>query len=194
MDGIPYTDRLVPSAPGADAAALTDPACHHDVMEPTEVADELDKPLAGQLLRGSPLMRLAYVGLDGTPRVIPIAYLWKDRRIVVCTTPTSGKVKALRQSPAVAVTIDYDGQPTRALLLRGVASIEVIDGVPQEYLEASLKTQSARGADDFEGEVRAMYDSMARITITPTWARLNDFETALPKDVERIARQKGLLG
>ncbi|UYM03455.1 pyridoxamine 5'-phosphate oxidase family protein [Solicola gregarius] len=162
-------------------------------MDSTEVAAELDKPLAGQLLRGSPLMRLAYVGLDGTPRVIPIAYLWKDRRIVVCTVPTSGKVKALRQNPAVAVTIDYDGQPTRALLLRGVASIEVLDGVPREYLAASLKTQSARGAEDFESAVRALYDSMARITITPTWARLNDFETTMPKDTERIARQTGFI-
>ena len=162
-------------------------------MNPAEVAVELDKPLAGQLLRGSPLMRLAYVARDGTPRVVPISYLWTGRRIVVCTTPTSGKVEALRRNPTVAMTIDYDGQPTRALLLRGVAGIEVVDGVLQEYLEASLKTQSARGAADFEGGVRAMYDSMARITITPTWARLNDFETTLPKDVERIARQKGFL-
>ena len=162
-------------------------------MDAADVAVELDKPLAAQLLRGSPLMRMAYVGIDGSPRVVPIAYLWKDHRVIVCTTPTSAKVRALSRNPAVAATIDYDGQPTRALLLRGLASIEVVDGVPEEYLEASLKTQSARGAEDFEGGVRAMYDSMARIMITPTWARLNDFETTLPKDVERIARQKGML-
>jgi len=31
---------------------------------------------------------------------------------------------------------------------------------------------------------------MARITIEPTWARLNDFETTLSKDVERIIARK----
>ena len=39
--------------------------------------------------------------------------------------------------------------------------------------------------------MRAMYQSMAVITIELTWARLNDFETTLPKAVEEIiaARQ-----
>jgi hypothetical protein len=161
-------------------------------MSADAVAAELDKPLAGQLLRGSPLMRLAYVGLDAAPRVIPIGFVWRDRRIVVCTIPTSAKVRALRVNPSVAVTIDTDGQPPRALLLRGRADIEIVDGVPQDYLDASLKTQSARGAEDFAGGIRALYDQMARLTIEPTWARLNDFETTLPRDVERIAARKGL--
>ena len=164
--------------------------CDAGQVDAGALAAELDKPIAAQLLRGSPLTRLAYVAMDGTPRVVPIAYLWKDRRVVVCTTPTSPKVKALEHNPAVALTIDYDGQPTRALLLRGQASIEIVEGVPQDYLDASLKTQSARGAVDFEAGARAMYDSMARITITPVWARLNDFETTLPREVEKIIARK----
>lgn len=159
-------------------------------MDADAVATELDKPMAGQLLRGSPLMRLAYVGLDAAPRVIPIGFLWRDRRVVVCTIPTSEKVRALRADPAVAITIDTDGHPPRALLLRGRADVEIVEGVPQDYLDASLKTQSARGADDFAGGVRALYDRVARITIEPTWARLNDFETTLPRD--RAVARKGL--
>ena len=164
--------------------------CDAGWMDPDALAAELNKPIAGQLLRGSPLTRLAYVALDGTPRVIPVSYLWKDRRVIVYTISTSAKVKALRRNPAVALTIDYDGQPTRALLLRGLASIDIVDGVPQEYIDASLKTQSARGAEDFEGGVRAMYDAMARITVELTWARMNDFETTLPREVEKIISQK----
>ncbi len=136
------------------------------------------------------MARLAYVALDGTPRVVPVSYLWKDWRIVVFTIPTSAKVDALRRNPAVALTIDYDGQPSRALLIRGRAEIEVVDGVPQDYVDASLKTQFARGSEDFAGQVEAMYDSMAKITVEPTWARLNDFENTLPKDVERAASGK----
>jgi hypothetical protein len=163
-------------------------------MSTDAVAAELDKPLAGQLLRGSPLMRLAYVGLDAEPRVVPLGFLWKDRRIVFCTIPASAKVRALRSNPAVAITIDSDGTPPRALLLRGRAHVEIVDGVPQDYLDASLKTQSARGAEDFAGGVRALYDQMARITIEPTWARLNDFETTLPRAVERVLAEKGFAG
>lgn len=164
--------------------------CEARCVDADALAAELDKPIAGQLLRGSPLTRLAYIAIDGTPRVVPIAYLWKNRRVIICTTPTSAKVRALERNPAVALTIDYDGQPTRALLLRGRASIEIVEGVPQDYLDASLKTQSARGAEDFEAGVRAMYDSMARITIEPTWARMNDFETTLPLEVEKIIARK----
>ena len=123
---------------------------------------------------------------DGTPRVVPISFLWKNRQVILFTIPTSAKVSALRQNPAVALTIDYDGQPTRALLLRGQASIDIVAGVPQEYIDASMKTQSGRGSEDFAGTVRSMYDSMARITVELTWARLNDFETTLPRDVEKI--------
>ncbi len=159
-------------------------------MDAVALAAELDKPLAAQLLRGSPLVRLAYVAEDGTPRVVPVGYLWKDRRIVVCTISTSAKVEGLRRNPAVALTIDYDGQPSRALLIRGRAEVEIVDGVPQEYLDASLKTQFARGSENFAGQVQAMYDSMAMITVEPTWARLNDFESTLPKDVERAASRK----
>ena len=156
------------------------------LMTADEISAELDKPLAGQLLRAAPLLRLAYVGFDDTPRVVPVGFLWVQRRIVICTVPTSAKAKALARRPAVALTIDVDGLPPRALLIRGTSEIETVDGVPQEYLDASMKTTSARGAEDFAAGVRNMYEAMAKITITPTWARLNDFETSLPKDVERI--------
>ena len=164
--------------------------CDADGVDRRALAAELDKPVASQLLRGSPLTRLAYVALDGTPRVVPIAYLWKNRQLIVWTIPTSAKVAAIRQNPAVALTIDYDGHPTRALLLRGQASIDIVTGVPQDYIDASMKTQSARGAEDFESGVRAMYESMARITIELTWARMNDFEATLPREVEKLIAQK----
>jgi hypothetical protein len=38
--------------------------------------------------------------------------------------------------------------------------------------------------------VRQLYDQMAVITITPTWARMNDFDTTLPKPVEEILKTK----
>jgi hypothetical protein len=36
----------------------------------------------------------------------------------------------------------------------------------------------------------SVYDGMVRIVVTPTWARLIDFETTLPSAVEELIRQR----
>ena len=38
--------------------------------------------------------------------------------------------------------------------------------------------------------IRFLYKQMARITFTPQWAKLLDFETTLPSDLERLARER----
>jgi hypothetical protein len=43
---------------------------------------------------------------------------------------------------------------------------------------------------EWEAEVRSLYDGMARIVVTPTWAKLIDFETTLPSAVEALIRQR----
>jgi uncharacterized pyridoxamine 5'-phosphate oxidase family protein len=117
-------------------------------MRPEQVTEVMHDPLAQELLHSAIPARMAYNGTDGFPRAIPIGFLWKDGRIVVCTASNAYKVKALAANPKVALTIDTDVQPYRALLVRGTASVEIVDGVPSEYLEASrkgLKTSSSFG-------------------------------------------------
>jgi hypothetical protein len=41
-----------------------------------------------------------------------------------------------------------------------------------------------------EAEIRSLYDGMVRIVVTPTWAKLIDFETTLPNAVEELIRQR----
>ena len=44
---------------------------------------------------------------------------------------------------------------------------------------------------EWETEVRSLYrDGMVRIVVTPTWAKLIDFETTLPSAVEELVRQR----
>ena len=38
--------------------------------------------------------------------------------------------------------------------------------------------------------MRALFDQMAVITITLTWAKLLDFETTIPKAVEDLIKEK----
>jgi hypothetical protein len=163
-------------------------------MNREDVAEVLAKPISQELLGSSIPARLAYVGVDGEPRVIPIGFWWTGEHIVMATVPKSAKVRALRQNPRVALTIDTQGQwPPRVLLIRGAARVELVDGVPDAYVEASRKVVPAEHFESWEHGVRALYDQMALITIEPDWAKLLDFETTLPKAVEDLvlARQGG---
>jgi Pyridoxamine 5'-phosphate oxidase len=78
------------------------------------VIDELNHPGAQELLRTQPLVRVAYTGPDGFPRVIPIGFWWDGERVVVHTAPNAPKVRALAARPQVALTIDTEVPPHRA--------------------------------------------------------------------------------
>ena len=146
-------------------------------MDPQDITAELGHPGARNLLTGATLLRLAYNGSDGLPRVIPIGFHWNGRRIVVCTAATAPKVAALSSRPDVAITIDAGDTPTeaKALLVRGRASVEIVDGVPDEYLAASRKALDPDLVAEFERQVGSLYDRMARISVEPAWARFFDF-------------------
>jgi len=108
--------------------------------------------------------------------VIPVGFHWDGEQIIVCTVPTSPKVPALQARPHVALTIDTDAGPaSRALSVRGVVSVDIVDGVPAEYLAASTKGMDAEQARQFEAQVRNVHKKMARISIRPRWARYYDF-------------------
>jgi hypothetical protein len=111
---------------------------------------------------------------------------------VIGTVPASAKVAALQANPAVALTIDTNppNWPPNVLLIRGTASVTLVDGTFPEYIAASKKLVPAQEFSDWEAGVRGLYDQMARIDIAPTWAKVHDFETRIPKAVEDLARAK----
>jgi Pyridoxamine 5'-phosphate oxidase len=155
------------------------------------VTEILAKPLSQQLLASAIPARFAYTALDGDPRVIPIGFLWTGSDIKLYTVPTSAKVKALKKNPRVAITIDTEGFPPNVLLIRGAASLELVDGVPDGYVEATRKLLEGDQMKEWEASVRALYKQMVIITVTPDWAKLLDFETTLPKAVEDLVKAYG---
>jgi hypothetical protein len=99
-------------------------------------------------------------------------------------------VQALSSRPNVALTIDVGDTPTeaKALLLRGLASVDIADGVPDEFLAASTKALGADQVTEFERQVRSTYGQMARISIEPVWARFFDFGAGrLPAFLTKLA-------
>ncbi len=159
-------------------------------MQPTEIAEILNRPYSQELLARD-LTRLAYVAEDDTPRNVPIAFTWNGTQIVMCTATNAPKLPALRRNPAVALTIDTEVHPPKILLIRGRAELDVVDGIPEEYLQMNGSYEmTAEQRVEWEAEVRSLYDGMVRIVVTPTWAKLIDFETTLPTAVEELARQR----
>ncbi|NQX13624.1 pyridoxamine 5'-phosphate oxidase family protein [Microbacteriaceae bacterium VKM Ac-2855] len=162
-------------------------------MTPDAILSLLNEdPFALRLLNSTIPARLAYIALDGTPRAVPIGYLWNGRSFVMSTPDIAPKVAALQSNPAVALTIDTDTHPPVVLLVRGTAELTFVDGVVPEFLEGSRRVVPAEDWDGFERQVTALYDRMARIEITPTWAKVLDFETRAPETVMKLAAAKGL--
>jgi hypothetical protein len=160
-------------------------------MHPQDVTEVLAKPISRELLGSSIPARLAYVGVDGEPRAIPIGFWWTGEHLVMATVPKAAKVRALRQNPRMALTIDTQNEwPPRVLLIRGAARVELVDGVPEEYVSASRKVVPVEHFEGWEQGVRALYDEMVVITVEPDWAKLLDFETTIPQAVEDLIRAR----
>ena len=156
-------------------------------MRADEVGEVLSKTLSQELLKRD-VARLAFVATDGTPRVIPIGIFWNGSEVVMCTTKNARKLKALRRNPAVALTIDTEVHPPDVLLLRGDAELDPVDGIPDEYLQASgTYRMTPEQRQEWEAEIKSLYvDGMVRIVVRPTWARLIDFEATLPAAVQEL--------
>jgi hypothetical protein len=159
-------------------------------METDRIAEILNRPPSQEMLARD-LCRLAYVAKDGTPRNIPIGFAWNGREVVMCTSKNAPKLASLRQNPAVAITVDTEVHPPKLLLVRGTVELDEVDGIPEEYLEMNGSYEmTAEQRVEWEAQVRSLYDGMVRIVMTPTWAKLIDFETNLPTAVEELVQQR----
>jgi hypothetical protein len=159
-------------------------------MATIDVAEVLGKPTSQTMLNRD-ITRLAYVAADGTPRVVPIAFTWNGSEIVMCTTTNAPKLASLRRNPAVALTIDTEVHPPTILLIRGEAELDEVDGIPDEYLQMNGSYEmTPEQRVEWEAGVRSLYESMVRIVVKPTWAKLIDFEETLPTPVEELVRRQ----
>jgi len=151
-------------------------------MRPVQQGDIslLQHPASQELLHSKIPARLAYVWTDGTPRVVPIWFHWNGREIVMATPPKAPKLKALTKNPKVSLTIDDNTFPHKVLLIRGTARLEPVSGIVPEYEAAAQRYFDPQLAQGWLSQLRTLVSSMVRITITPEWVGLLDFQTRFP--------------
>jgi Pyridoxamine 5'-phosphate oxidase len=136
-------------------------------------------PVAQQLLESQQVAHLAYTWTDGTPRVVPIWFTWTGEVIVFGSPPKAPKLKVLVQRSDVAVTIDdARAWPYKALLVRGNATVEMLDDVVPEYAQAAERYFGAEQGKAWLSQLAGR--PMTRVAVTPTWAAVLDFETRFP--------------
>jgi len=147
-------------------------------MTPQGSLELLNDPVAEVLLGSANPARLSYTWTDGSPRVVPIWFHWTGEQFVLGSPPKAPKLKALAADPQVALTIDYNAWPYKVLLVRGSASVDLLDDVGPEYALAATRyfgpEQGPAWVDTLRGK------PMARIAITPHWAGILDFQTRFP--------------
>ena len=147
--------------------------------------DLLNDPVAQQLLASTLPARLAYVWTDGTPRVVPIGFHWNGSEIVIGTFPDAPKMSALRDGDKVALSIDSDTFPYKVLLVRGSARTDIVDGIAPEYAAMSKRVFGEEQGEAWLENLRPISPRMARVSITPEWVGIIDFETRFPSALER---------
>ena len=148
-----------------------------------EALSLLDDPVAQELLHSTNLARLAYNWRDGTPRVVPIWFHWDGETIVLGSPPSAPKVNVLPNNAKVALTIDRDEFPYHALLIRGSAHVETVDGVTPEYAACAERYFGPEQGREWVEGMRQISSQMVRISVRPEWVRILDFETRFPSAV-----------
>ena len=145
----------------------------------------LRDPVAQRLLQSTIPVRLAYTWHDGTPRVVPLWFHWTGNEVVMCGPIDAPKVDALKANPAVALAIDSTTWPYKSLTLRGMAEVEIVDGVAPEYEEAARRYFGEEQGRAWTNQIAHLSPQMARIKVHPTWAGIIDFETRFPSAIAK---------
>ena len=138
----------------------------------------LNDPVADVLMDSVNPARLAYTWTDGSPRVVPIWFHWNGSQFVLGSPPKAPKLKALAADPRVALAIDDNAWPYKELLVRGHASVEMLDDVTPEYALAATRYFGPEQGPAWISTLRGQ--PMARIAVTPEWVGILDFETRFP--------------
>ncbi len=151
----------------------------------------LTDPVAQDLLCGPYAAHLAYVWKDGTARVVPMGFHWNGKEIVMASVDTAPKNEVI-DGQKVTLVIDTYTYPFKVLTIRGTVRLEKVAGSPIEYVYACEQLMGKEAAAQWLAGLGPMAPKIkyfTKLTLTPEWARVTDFVTRLPEELERVLRR-----
>jgi PPOX class probable F420-dependent enzyme len=107
------------------------------------------------------MARIATVKPGNSPHVTPVWYLWENNQLLMTIPKDSVKARNIRKNNKVAVTIDTDKAPIKAVIIEGTAKIEELSSemerkidrrmaakyVKTEYLDEYIELAGAQGVE-----------------------------------------------
>lgn len=85
----------------------------------------------------------------------------------------------------MALTIDSDTMPYKALLIRGTVQTDIIDGIAPEYGAMTVRVTGEEQARIWLENMRPICPRMSRVFITPARVRILDLRTRVASAEER---------
>jgi hypothetical protein len=147
----------------------------------------IESDVAQRLLASTTPARCAFAAADGTPRIVATWFVWTGEELVMPTFISAPhirhpayRVRALREHPESAISIDTESFPPEVLTIRGTAEVTEVDGVAPEYAEAARRYLGDEQADGYLAQIDQPGTRMARIAVRPTWVGVLDFQTRMP--------------
>jgi hypothetical protein len=118
--------------------------------------------------------------------VLPIWFHWTGAVFVLGTRLDSAKVKALSTQPKVALTIDTESFPYKALQVRGTIKTETIEGIVPEYELCAKRYLGEQRGQEWIAQLRQAFPPMARIIVRPERVSVLDLAQLYPQVVAAV--------
>jgi PPOX class probable F420-dependent enzyme len=118
-------------------------------------------------LRKDPIIWLSSVRPDGCPHLVPVWFLWDDKKILIFSQPNAQKIRNLRQNTNAILALDGTDDGEDVVMLEGKAEL-LNDPAVNPALPASIaKYDSQLKSMGYTAEAMAAEYTQA-IRITPT--------------------------
>lgn len=91
-----------------------------------------------RLLSRNGIVHLAVISDDGSPLVVPLGYVYRDRRILLTAREKVGWLGHLRRDPRVCLSIDLPWYPLAKVTIRGEAVIDFEPGEDDAWRDCRL--------------------------------------------------------
>jgi hypothetical protein len=103
-----------------------------------------------------------------------------ERKRVRAGHGSAGSQAALVRDPRVSLTIDDNTFPHKVLLVRGEARLETVNGIVPDYALAAEQYFGREQGQAWVAQLSKTVSSMVRVSISPKWVGLLDFQTRFP--------------
>ena len=135
---------------------------------------ELSQQEINEYLNESHVANLVTVRSDGRPHVAPVWFLREENRVWVIAGGTAVKVRNIRRSPLVALSVAADSRPYQYVILEGQA--EVTEGNLEEMVKRICVRYDGpeRGAEFAEELLSSGGTVLIQIRVTKTISWVDD--------------------